>query len=222
MRVSTACVFGCLLLDGCVGTSALSHLGQARPLGSPFSQGLYANYAFLARSFGDVGMPKSGQPFDVAHSVQLGSMSLDVADVANAYAIKAIAAANGEEILPEDPPGALQGAAALHFQLLRDLDQGRDKSPEHAGRAQADYDCWVMNARSDRLQRASQACHRSLVASLARLEQDLIPPAPPPAAPPSPAPTAPVQTAPEPPVGAAPSPVMPTSPAPAPPSSPQG
>jgi hypothetical protein len=175
---------------------------------------LFANYAFLARSFGDVGMPRSGQPFDVTHSVQLGSVSLDVADVANAYAIKAITAANGEEILPEDPPAALPGADALHFQLLRDLDKGRDKAPEHAARAQVDYDCWVMNARSDRLRRASQACRQSLTAALARLEQDLVPPPPPPAAPPIPAPTAPVQTAPEPPTTA--SPVISTAPSPTP------
>ncbi|HEY4114666.1 MAG TPA: hypothetical protein VGM17_11470 [Rhizomicrobium sp.] len=199
-------------MSGCVGTSALSHLGQVRPLGSPFSQALYANYAFLARSFGDVGMPRSGQPFDASHTIELGSISLAVADVANAYAAKAVEAANGDEILPENPPPDLPGADALHFQLLRDLDKGRDKAPEHAARAQADFDCWVVDARSDELQRASQACRRSLTASLARLEQDLVPPPPPPAAPPSAAPTAPVQTGPAPPV--IPSPVMPTAPSP--------
>lgn len=164
-------------------------------------------------------MPRSGQPFDVAHTVQLGSLTLDVADVANDYAIKAISAASGNEILPEDPPATLAGSDALHFELLRDLDKGRDKAPEHAARAQADYDCWVMNARSSRLQHASQACRRSLTASLARLEQDLVPPPPPANAPPTPAPTAPVQTAPEPPATA---PVTPAAPGPAAPSQPQG
>src|SRR5215475_376381 len=90
-----------LTLGGCIGTTALSGLGQVRPLGDPFSQALYSNYAFLARSFGDVGMPRSGSPFDVDQSIQVGSMSLDVADVANAYAEKAVAAASGDSVLPE-------------------------------------------------------------------------------------------------------------------------
>src|SRR6476646_4320205 len=42
---------------GCVGTTALSQLDQARALGGPFSQALFKNYASLARSFGTVGTP---------------------------------------------------------------------------------------------------------------------------------------------------------------------
>ena len=174
-----------LTLGGCIGTTALSGLGQVRPLGGPFSQALYSNYAFLARSFGDVGMPRSGSPFDVDQSINVGSTSLDVADVANTFAQKAITAANGDDVLPEPSSSDLRGSEALRFELLRDLDQGRDKAPTHAARAQADYDCWVVNARADRLQRASAACLQSLRLSLARLEQDLLPP-PPPAAPTTP------------------------------------
>lgn len=166
---------------GCVGTTALSQLDQARAVGDPFSQDLFKNYAFLAHSFGAVGAPSSGTPFDVNQSIQVGSMSADVADVANAYAAKAVAAAQGDDILPEDPSPDLKDSETVRFQLLRDLDQGRDKAPERAARAQADYDCWIMNARSDQLRRASQACRRSLTYSLAQVESAVAAAAPPPA-----------------------------------------
>lgn len=160
-------------LAGCVGTTALSQLEQARPLGGPFSQSLFRNYAALAHSFGTVGTPSSGTPFDASQSLSLGGMSADVADIANIYAGKAIATAQGEEILPEQPDSGLKDSEALRLQLLRDLDQGRDKAPQSAARAQADYDCWVVNARSDALRRAAQQCRRSLGYTLAQLERDL-------------------------------------------------
>jgi len=161
------------LLSGCAGTTALSQLEQARPLGGPFSQALFRNYAALAHSFGAVGTPTSGTPFDADASLQLGSMSADVADIANTYAEKAIATSQGEEILPEPPDANVRDSETLRNQLLRDLGQGRDSAPNHAARAQADYDCWVVDARSDELQRAAEQCRRSLSFSLAELERDL-------------------------------------------------
>ena len=53
-----------LALGGCIGTSALDELDQSRPMGSPFSQALYKDYAYLARSFGDVGPAENGAAFD--------------------------------------------------------------------------------------------------------------------------------------------------------------
>ena len=161
------------LLGGCIGTSALSQMDRTRPIGGPFSQALFKNYAALAHSFGEVGTPTSGTPFDAAQSISLGSMSSDVADIANTYAQKALETAQGDEILPEDPDSNVKDSDALRLQLLRDLDQGRDKAPGAAARAQADYDCWVVNARSEVLRRASQQCRRSLGLTLARLEQGL-------------------------------------------------
>jgi signal transduction histidine kinase len=194
-------------LAGCVGTTALSRLDQARALGGPFSQALFKNYTLLARSFGTVGTPSSGTPFDANNSIQLGGMNASVADIANGYAQKALATAQGEEILPEPSDPEMAGAEAARLQLLRDLDQGRDKTPERAARAQADFDCWMMNARSEELVRAARECHRSFSQSIAALERDLAaatapPPAPPPpaaspAAPPPAAETSPAQPAPE-------------------------
>ena len=186
-------------LAGCVGTTALSQLDQARALGGPFSQALFKNYALLARSFGTVGTPSSGTPFDAAGSIQLGSMSARVADIANGYAQKALSTAQGEEILPEPPDSNISGADAARLELLRDLDQGRDKTPERAARAQADFDCWMMNARSEELGRAAQQCHQSFSQSIALLERDLAAAtAPPPTVPTTaPAQPAPAQTIPE-------------------------
>ena len=191
-----------LTLTGCVGTTALSELEQARPIGGPFSQALFKNYAALAHSFGTVGTPTSGTPFDADQSLQMGSMSSDVADIANTYAQKAIATAQGDEILPEGPEVAAPDSDGMHLKLLAALDQGRDKAPDQAARAQADYDCWVINARSDELRRASQQCRRSLGVTLARLENDLAASAPPAAPPPT---TATPQAAPTTPVTSAPS-----------------
>lgn len=160
-------------VSGCVGTTALSDLEQARPLGGPFSQALFRNYAALAHSFGTVGTPTSGTPFDAAQSMSLGSMSADVADIANIYAGKAIESAQGAEILPEQPDTSLADSEGLRLKLLADLDQGRDRAPESAARAQADYDCWIINARSDELRRASQECRRSFGYTLGRLEREL-------------------------------------------------
>src|SRR4051794_30160412 len=186
-------------LAGCIGTTALSELEQARPIGGPFLQALFKNYAALAHSFGTVGTPTSGTPFDADQSLQMGSMSSDVADIANTYAQKAIATAQGDEILPEAPEVAAPDSEGMHLKLLAALDRGRDKAPDQAARAQADYDCWVINARADDLRRAPHKCGRLWVARLAVLESILAAP-PPPAAPPpataapQAAPTTPVDT----------------------------
>jgi OOP family OmpA-OmpF porin len=165
-------------LSGCVGTTALSQLAQTRPIGGPFSQALFKNYALLAQSFGTVGTPSSGTPFDADNSISLGSMSSSVADIANTYAEKALVTAQGDEILPEESNAALKQSEDYRLQLLRDLDQGRERAPEDAARAQADYDCWIINARANELRRASQQCRRSLAYTLAQLERDLSIPAP--------------------------------------------
>jgi len=162
-----------LTLSGCIGTSALDELDQSRAIGSAFSQALYKDYSFLARSFGDVGPSKNGSAFDSDESIELSDVTADVADLANAYAEKALAAAKGDEVLPEAPPTDMADADTLRLRLLKDLDQGRDKAPIDAARAQVDYDCWIMNSRVPSMQRAAQSCRRSVEASLAQLERDL-------------------------------------------------
>ncbi|HTW35554.1 MAG TPA: OmpA family protein [Rhizomicrobium sp.] len=171
-------------LSGCIGNSVFDDLNAAQPVGSPFQEALFKDYAFLARSFGTDSEP-SGQAFDAEGAVSITGADNTVSGLADAYALKALAVAKGDEdVLPEPAPDTDVDAESVRLELLRDLADGRDKAPEDAARAQADFDCWVMNRRVDSLAAASRACRRSLTASLAKLEHGSNPvqaPAPAPA-----------------------------------------
>jgi len=170
-------------LAACASTTISDELDAAQPSGSPFAQALFKNYAYLARSFSDATGSSTTTAFDAAGSMSLSGSSSDIFDLAQAYADKALSAAKGEEVLPEPAPDGDTDAEALRLRLLRALDQGREKAPEDAARAQVDYDCWLMNGRVDSQHGASVACRNSLDASLTRLERDLNPtPAPAPVA----------------------------------------
>ncbi len=165
-----------LSLSGCAST-ALDDLNDASPTGSEFTQNLYKDYAFIARSFGEVGAP-SDASFDQEGSMSLTDNDSDVSSLANDYAQKALDAANGVEVSPEPPPD--ENAQAIRVRLMAALSEGRDKFPVDAARAQVDYDCMIMNARVTATMPAAATCARSLQATLAQLEHDLNP-APPPA-----------------------------------------
>jgi outer membrane protein OmpA-like peptidoglycan-associated protein len=166
--------------SGCA-TGDLDQLNGVQPTGSEFTQNLFKDYAFIARSFGDVGTP-SGATFDEEGSMSLSDLDSDVASLANDYAQKALDAANGVEVQPVPPPD--DNAQSIRIRLMKALDDGRDRFPVDAARAQVDYDCMVMNARVPSLLKAAAQCARSLQATLAQLERDLRP-----IAPPAPAPT---------------------------------
>ena len=165
-----AALLGALALGGC-GGSAFDDLNDTTPQGSAFQTALYKNYAYLARSFGAVG--QSGSSFDSGASMSLSDIDDSVADLAESYAQKAVDAANGQDVEPEDAPDDNTDAQNMRVRLLTALDQGRDKAPSDAARAQADYDCWVLDATVDSQMNASQRCRKSLDVSLARLEQDV-------------------------------------------------
>jgi OOP family OmpA-OmpF porin len=166
-----------LALTGCIGNSVFDDLNATQPVGSPFAEGLFKNYSFLARSFGTQGSP-SGQAFDADSAISITGADNTTSGLANAYAQKALAAGRGDEVLPEPAPDGDADAENVRLELLRDLDEGREKAPDDAARAQADYDCWVMNRRVPQLQSASQACRRAVTASLSRLEHGGNPPPP--------------------------------------------
>lgn len=168
-----------LALGACAGNGLFDDLDQATPTGSAFSQALFKNYAYLARSYGAQTSMTSGTAFDSEGSMSLGDVSDDVADIANLFAQKALRAARGENVLPEPAPPSLNGADALRTRLLQALDQGRDKAPDAAARAQADFDCWVLNSTVPALGNSAAACQRSLSTSLTTLEHAVNPPPPP-------------------------------------------
>ncbi|HEY8949798.1 MAG TPA: OmpA family protein [Rhizomicrobium sp.] len=173
-----------LALSACAGNGLLDDLDQAQPTGSDFSKELFKNYSYLAHSFGDAG-DSAGTAFD-SNSGSDDSGSMDVGDLVNAFAQKALDAAQGQEVLPEPAPDGNADAATMRDRLLKALEDGRGKFPADAARAQAEFDCWILDARVDSLRGASAQCRRGLDAALSQLEHELnpappAPPAPPPA-----------------------------------------
>ena len=190
-----------LLLAGCVNFSALDNLKDASPpTDSPFGNALFLDYAFLAHSFGDVGQA-SYTAFDQDASISLADRSSDVAALANNFASKALLLSNGSLVDPE--PSQDLVSHGLRDRLVRALDPGRNTVPRDAARAQADYDCWMLNATVASQARAAAVCRSALDISLSRLEAEVhvtpqtasttapATPAPESAAPPTPAPPTP-------------------------------
>ncbi|HEY1836151.1 MAG TPA: OmpA family protein [Rhizomicrobium sp.] len=158
-----------LMLGACVEQSAYEQLDTVRPVGSPFAQDLFKDYAYIARSFGsDAGT--SATTFDAANSIALTDYTSDMTDLANAFADKALVAGRGEEVVVEPAPEDDAAAQQVRLRVLKDVDAARDKAPEDAARAQTDYDCWIMNARVAQQKQASLRCQASLNAVLAVVE----------------------------------------------------
>ena len=153
-----------LTLCGCMSsTSSLDQLGSATPSGSPFAQNLFKNYAYLARSFGPSTNTSDDGMFDF-----FGSSS-ETSDLAEVFATKALIAAKGVEVEPEPASG---GAGAMRDRLISALAAGKERFAIDAARAQADFDCWMLNSSVSTQRGAAEQCHASFNSTLARLEQD--------------------------------------------------
>jgi OOP family OmpA-OmpF porin len=166
-------------LGACASTSSLDDLANTTPSGSPFTQQLFKNYAYLANSFG------GGADADtdgVSSMFDDGTNS----DLAEAFATKALIAARGTEPAPE--PSTDDASSQARSRLMAALAQGKDHFPVDAARAQTDYDCWMLNATVESQAAAAASCRDSFGQSIGRLEADLHPAPPPP--PPAPAPAA--------------------------------
>ena len=104
------------------------------------------------------------------------------------YARKALAAANGDNVGPQDPAERDLPADVLpeinspRQRLLTALDGGaRDSKPEIAARAQARFDCWLEQQEENFQNDHISACRDELLAALAELEAKPAAPAPAPA-----------------------------------------
>jgi|SRR5579871_804218 len=157
---SAAAALSTLALAGCGGmfdfgsvlfgtSSKLEQLNVTEPSGTPFQEAQFKDYAFLARSFGPA-------PSEAADAI------------AELYADKALAAAHGADVTPEEPRTPEQQDA--HARLDRALATGRRQAPADAARAQADYDCWIVDSA---FPRSSDQCRSSLDVTLAQLESDV-------------------------------------------------
>lgn len=171
LRVA-ALVLSAAFLSACAGPSALDDLNGVQPTGSAFSQALYGNYSYLARSL--AGSSAGGDDESFFDSVDIfsdgGSGDGDTA--AEVYATKALLAARGDEPPPEPAPD--DEAQELRNRLLAALAGSSSRFPNEAARAQVDYDCWLINSAAG-LTGAAAQCRRSLAGSLAGLERRLQP-----------------------------------------------
>ena len=162
-----------LVLAACVSTDALDQLATATPTGSAFAQALFRNYSFLANSLKHAdGSDDELDPFTIFDD------GGDTDMLAEAFAAKAMIAANGTE--PDPEPSYDGESAAARDRLLRALADGKDRFPQEAARAQTTFDCWMLNRTVASQQAASDQCRSSFTAALARLESELRPPPPPP------------------------------------------
>jgi hypothetical protein len=158
-----------LILAGCVNFSALDDLKTATPPADPFSKALFENYAFLARSFGDVGQAQYSS-FDKDGSIPLTAVDESLAGLANSYASKALQLSQGAVVDPEISRD--MKAHQLREKLVRALASARDVYPRDAARAQADWDCWRLNSAVASQARSAGECKKSLDVTLPRLEAE--------------------------------------------------
>jgi OOP family OmpA-OmpF porin len=107
---------------------------------------------------------------------------------ANYFAGKALAAAGGQTVAPQDPgerdlPGdVLPEIQSVRQRLLTALDGGaRENKADVAARAQARFDCWLEQQEENFQNDHISACRDELLAALAELEAKPAAPAPAPA-----------------------------------------
>jgi OOP family OmpA-OmpF porin len=176
-RLSVGLAFAAVMMLGaCVSTSALDQLATTTPTGSAFTQQLFHNYAYLANSFSGT---SSGGAFDSDGSMSLfGGGNNSLSTLAEAFATKALIAANGTEVEPE--PAIDPDSQQARSRLLQALSEGKDRFPADAARAQTDFDCWMLNNSVEQQRGAAGQCRASFGNSIARLENEIRPPAPPP------------------------------------------
>lgn len=158
-----------LALAGCINFSSLDDLTQAPPPKDPFALALFKNYAFLARSFGDVGQAQYTS-FDQNASIPLAETEATVAQLANAYAGKALQLSGGQMVDPEVSRDIK--THELRERLVRALTTARDNFPRDAARAQSDWDCWRLNSKVPSEATSAEQCRRSFGVTLPRLEAE--------------------------------------------------
>jgi outer membrane protein OmpA-like peptidoglycan-associated protein len=172
-----------LALAGCAGDEEVAS-------GSPFSQALFKDYTDLATQAASAPAPQAQDTgFFSDIFGMFGSGPSNPADaVVEAFHTKADQAAKGNEPAPEPAP-ADPMAQGLRARLVAAIARGKDQFPDSAARAQADYDCWVLESGAANLLSQAQECRSALSSSLLALE-NAARPAPPPL--PAPVTSAPV------------------------------
>jgi OOP family OmpA-OmpF porin len=169
-----------LALAGCAGDEDVTASG------SPFSQALFKDYTDLATQAASAPAPQAQDTgfFSDVFGMFGGGPSNPADAVVDAFHAKADQAAKGNEPAPEPALGdpMVQG---LRARLVAAIARSKDHFPDLAARAQADYDCWMLDSGAANLLSQAQDCRSALNSSLLALET-----ASRPAPPPLPAPVA--------------------------------
>ncbi len=150
------------------GLSACAMLGEDTGAGSPFTQALSRNYAALAEQAAQV--PGASAQDEGYLDSLFGIFDSPTANpAAQLFTVKADRAGQGEEIAPEPAGGDFQ-AQSMRARLIRALETGREAQPDVAARAQADFDCWMIDSKMPGLEEEARACRAALNNPLAALE----------------------------------------------------
>ncbi len=174
-----------LALAGCSGDQELTASG------SPFSQALFKDYTDLASQASSAPAPQTQDTGFFSDVLGMFSSSSDnpANAAADAFRNKASQAASGNEPAPEPAPADAM-AQGLRARLMAAVARGKDQFPDQAARAQADYDCWVVDSGVANLSGQAQDCRSALNNSLLALENASRPAPPPLSAPVTSAPVA--------------------------------
>lgn len=174
-----------LALAGCAGDEDVTASG------SPFSQALFKDYTDLATQAASAPAPQAQDTgfFSDVFGMFGGGPSNPADAVVDAFHAKADQAAKGNEPAPE-PALADPMVQGLRARLVAAIARSKDQFPDQAARAQADYDCWMLDSGAANLLSQAQDCRSALNSSLLALET-----ASRPAPPPLPAPVASVPVA---------------------------
>jgi OOP family OmpA-OmpF porin len=165
-------------------SSGLDDMGSGAT-GTPFTQALSKDYSDLSNQAADLPPPAEEESFwDSLNPFSGPDTSVSDA-LSEAFAAKASTAAAGSE--PELEPASGAEAVAVRSRLARAIAAGKDRFPDQAARAQADYDCWMLYGTAPIAAAAAQGCRSALDTSLPALESAARP-APPPMPAPAPAP----------------------------------
>lgn len=154
-----------IALAGCSGDQ------EVTASGSPFSQSLFKDYTDLATQASSAPAPQAQDTGFFSDILGMFSSSSDnPADAAaETFRSKASQAANGNEPAPEPAPADAM-AQGLRARLTAAVARGKDQFPDQAARAQADYDCWVVDSGVANLSGQAQDCRSALNNSLLALE----------------------------------------------------
>ena len=144
------------LYDYATGRTNVDKLNIVKPIGSPFTQALAFEYKNLA---------------NFEHDNMFDHHDADI------FAQKGIAAAHGEDILPENPKNwnvPPQNVAQLtegRARLMLALNTGaRERAPIAAAKAQASYDCWIEEQEENFQDNQIASCKRNFDIVMNELE----------------------------------------------------